>query len=124
MVKSHSGIPLLNFEGGTGVPFLNFDGGPRVPLLNLRGIPGPTFKLWGGSRVRVPGSEVPGCWSHFYTMPLGNMYRKEVATSITIWLTHLIQMFSFYFHAFQYFAPNSTECQRVLEEWSFGGKMG
>ena len=43
MVKSHSGVALLNFEGGTGVPFLNFDWGPRVPLLNLKGIPGPTF---------------------------------------------------------------------------------
>ena len=35
MVKSQSGVPLLNFERG-----------PRVPLLNLRwGVPGPTFKL-------------------------------------------------------------------------------
>ena len=33
MVKSHQGIPLLNFEGGPGVQLLNFKGGPRVPLL-------------------------------------------------------------------------------------------
>ena len=47
-------VPLLNFEGGPGVLLLNFEGGPRVPLLNFR---------------RVPGPEVPGSWSHFYTMP-------------------------------------------------------
>ena len=45
-----------------GVPHLNFEWGPGVLLLNFRGIPDPTFKLWGGP-------EVPGFWSHFYTMP-------------------------------------------------------
>ena len=54
-------------EGGLEAPFLNFEGGPGVPLLNLRRVPDPTFKLWGGSRVL--GSQVPGSWSHFYTMP-------------------------------------------------------
>ena len=49
------GVPLLNFEG----PLLDFDGGG---LLNLMGVPGPTFKLWGGSQVsesRGPGVLVP-----------------------------------------------------------------
>ena len=61
-LKKGEGVPLLNFEGGPGVSLLNFEGGPGVPLLNLRGVPGTTFKLWGGSQV-------PGSWSHFYTMP-------------------------------------------------------
>ena len=26
MVKSHSGVPLLNFEGGPAAPLLNFEG--------------------------------------------------------------------------------------------------
>ena len=30
MVKSHSGVPLLNFEGGPAAPLLNFEGGLRV----------------------------------------------------------------------------------------------
>ena len=46
MVKSQSGVPLLNFERGPRVPLLNFESGPRVPLLNLRWrVPGSTFKL-------------------------------------------------------------------------------
>ena len=48
------------------VLLLNFEEGPGVPLLNLRGVLGPTFILWGGSRV--PGPRVPGSWSYFYTM--------------------------------------------------------
>ena len=55
-LKKAEGVPLLNFEGVLG-----------VPLLNFRGVPGPTFKLWGVSRVSR--SRVPGSWSHFYTMP-------------------------------------------------------
>ena len=47
-------VPLLNFLGGPGAPLLNFEGGPGVPLLNFRGVQGPTFKLWGGSRVLGP----------------------------------------------------------------------
>ena len=53
-LKKGEGIPLLNLEVGAGVPLLNFEGGPRVPLLNFRG---------------GPRSQVPGSWSHFYTMP-------------------------------------------------------
>ena len=47
MVKSHSGVPLLNFEGRPRVPFSNIEkgGGLKVPLLNLRRVRGPTFKL-------------------------------------------------------------------------------
>ena len=56
-------VPLLNFIGGPGIPLLNFEEGLGVPLLNFRGVPGPTFKLWGGSRV-------PWSWPHFYTMPV------------------------------------------------------
>ena len=50
------------------VPLLNFEGGPGVPLLNFRGVSGATFELLRGSRV--PRSQVPESWSHFYTMPL------------------------------------------------------
>ena len=32
MVKSLSGVPLLNFEGGAAVPLLNFERGPRSPV--------------------------------------------------------------------------------------------
>ena len=53
-LKKGEPVPLLNFEGGPRVPLLNFEGGPRVPLLNFRG---------------GPRSQVPGSWSHFYTMP-------------------------------------------------------
>ena len=52
-------VPLLNFVGGPGVPILNFEGGPVVPLLNFRRVPGPTLKLRGGPRSRVPGSRGP-----------------------------------------------------------------
>ena len=48
MVKSHLGVPLLNFEGCPRVPFSNIEkrgGGLKVPLLNLRRVRGPTFKL-------------------------------------------------------------------------------
>ena len=45
-------VPLLNFVGGPGVPLLNLEGGLGVLLLNFRGVPGPTFKLWGGSKFR------------------------------------------------------------------------
>ena len=52
--------PTLNFEGGPGVPPLNFERGPGVSLLNLGvggwGVPGSTFKLWGGPS---PGVLVP-----------------------------------------------------------------
>ena len=48
------GVPLLNIERGPWVPLLNLERGPLVPLLNLRGVPFPTFKRWG--RSRVPGS--------------------------------------------------------------------
>ena len=51
--------PTLNFEGGPGVPPLNFERGPGVSLLNLGvggwGVPGSTFKLWGGPRSRGLG---------------------------------------------------------------------
>ena len=67
-LKKGEGVSLLNFEGGPGILLLNFEGGPGVPLLNFRGVPGPTFELCG--RSRVPGLEVPGSWSHFYTMPV------------------------------------------------------
>ena len=66
-LKKCEGVPHLNFEGGPGIPILNFEGGPGVPLLNFRGVPGLTFKPWGVSRV--PKSQVPESWSHFYTMP-------------------------------------------------------
>ena len=66
-LKKGEGVPLLNFVGGHGIPLLNFEESPGVPLLNFRGVAGPTFKLWGGSRV--PGPMVPGPWSHVYTMP-------------------------------------------------------
>ena len=56
-LKKGEGVPLLNFEGGPGVLLLNFEGGPGVPLLNFEGGPG------------SQGPEVPGSWSHFYTMP-------------------------------------------------------
>ena len=60
-------VPLLNFVGGPWVPLLNFEGGPGVPLLNFGGgISGPTFKLWGVSRVPRPW--FPGFRSYFYTM--------------------------------------------------------
>ena len=69
-LKKGEGVSLLNFVGGRGVPPLNFEGGLGVPLLNFRGVPGPTFILWGGSRVpesRGPGSRGTGLtfyWSH------------------------------------------------------------
>ena len=49
---------MNSLKKGEGVPLLNFEVGPAVPLLNFRGVPGPTFKSWGGSRV--PGSRGPG----------------------------------------------------------------
>ena len=49
-------VQLLNFQGGPGVPTLNFEGGPVVPLLNFEGDPG------------YQGPEVPGSWSHYYTI--------------------------------------------------------
>ena len=70
-LKKGERVPLLNFVGSPGVPLLNFEVGPGVPLLNFRRIPGLTFKLWGGFRVpgaKVLRSQVPGFWSHFYTM--------------------------------------------------------
>ena len=53
-LKKGEGVPLLNFERGPGVPLLNFEEGPGFPLLNFE----------GGA-----GSQVPGSWSQFYTMP-------------------------------------------------------
>ena len=50
-LKKDEGVPVLNFEGGPGILLLKFEGGSRVL----------------GSRV--PRSQVPGSWSHFYTMP-------------------------------------------------------
>ena len=52
-LKKGEWLPLLNFEGGAGVPLLNFEGGAWVPLFNFDG---------------GLGSQVPGSWSHFYTM--------------------------------------------------------
>ena len=60
LLKKGEGVPLLNFEGGPGVPLLNFEGGPGVPLSNFRGVQGPTFKLWGGSRISGPEVTGPG----------------------------------------------------------------
>ena len=71
-LKKGEGIPLLNFEGGPGILLLNFEGSLGVPPLNFRRVPGPTFKLWGESRVpcyRISRSRILGSWSHFYTMP-------------------------------------------------------
>ena len=65
MVKSHSRVPLLNFQSGPEVPLLNFDGGgPGLPLLNLKRVLGPTLRGVPGPRYQSLGS-----WSHFYTMP-------------------------------------------------------
>ena len=58
-LKKGEEVPLLNFEGGPGILLLNFEVGPGVPFLNFRGVTGPTFKLWGESRVPVPGSGGP-----------------------------------------------------------------
>ena len=54
---------MNSLKKGEGVPLLKFEGAPRVPLLNFRVVPGPTFKLWGGSRVLGPSvlrSQIPG----------------------------------------------------------------
>ena len=59
-LKKGEGVPLLNFQGGPGVPLLNLKGGPKVPLLNFRGVPGPIFKLWGGTGSRGPVSRGSG----------------------------------------------------------------
>ena len=53
-LKNNEGVLLLKVEGINGVPFLNFEEGTGVPLLNFSGVPGSTFKLWGGSRVPGP----------------------------------------------------------------------
>ena len=50
-IKERWGGPPLNFEGGPGALLLNFEGSPRVPLSNFKGVTGPTFKLWGESRL-------------------------------------------------------------------------
>ena len=64
-------VPLLNFEGGPGVLLLNFEGGPGVPLLNFEGGPG------------SQGPEVPGSWSHFYTMmPFRGVPRKRCSENM------------------------------------------
>ena len=63
------------------VPLLNFVGGPGVSLLNFKGVPGPTFKLLGGSRV-------PGSWSHFYTM---SKLLKGITENLTIYFTSIFQ---------------------------------
>ena len=73
-LKKGEGVPLLNFEGGPGVLLLNFEGGPGVPLLNFRWSRVPLLNFEGGLGSRVPGprvprSQVPGSWSHCYTMP-------------------------------------------------------
>ena len=64
-----SGVPHLNFEGGSGVLLLNFE---WVPLLNLWGVPGPNFKLSGMSWAL--GSEVP---DFRFLVPLLNNAAKE-----------------------------------------------
>ena len=66
-LKEGEGIRLLNFDGGREVPLSSFEGSPGDPLLNLKVVPGPTFKVWVGSRV--PRFRVLWSWSHFYTMP-------------------------------------------------------
>ena len=71
------GVPLLNFVGDPGVPLLNFEGGSGIPFLNFREVPGPTFKLRGGSQVSSPTvswSWVLGSQSHFYTMLRYDMF--------------------------------------------------
>ena len=45
---------MNSLKKGEGVPLLNFEEGPGFPLLNFE---------WGA------GSQVPGSWSQFYTMP-------------------------------------------------------
>ena len=66
-LKKGEGFPLLSFEVDPGVPLLNFRGF-RVPLLNFegRGVPGPG--------TCVPRSPVLGSCSHFYNMPLLNIF--------------------------------------------------
>ena len=69
-LKKGGRFPLLNFTGGTGVPLLYFEGGPGVPLLNSR--------------------EVPGSWSHFFTMPFFKcsvwpIYGQRLTISSYIW---------------------------------------
>ena len=44
------------------VPLLNYEVGPGVPLLKFTGVLGPTFKLWGGSRVSGLRSWGPESW--------------------------------------------------------------
>ena len=79
---------LLNFEGGPGILLLYFEGGPGVRVLNFRGVSGPTFKVWGGSRV--PSSRVPGSWSHFYSMPVIFLFRDKVSSQ---WISHYCWIF-------------------------------
>ena len=50
---------MNSLKKGEGIPLLNFEGGPAVLLLNFRGVPRPTFKLWGESRVLGSGVLVP-----------------------------------------------------------------
>ena len=52
---------LNSLKKGEGVPLSKFEGGPGVPLLNFRGVPDPG--------PQVLRSQIPGSWSHFYTMP-------------------------------------------------------
>ena len=72
MVKSRG--PTFKFEVDN---LLNFEGMYWGLNFKLYGVPGSTFKLWGGSRVpdpRVSKPRVPVTWFHFYTMPI----EKEV----------------------------------------------
>ena len=56
-LKKGEGFPVLSFAVDPGVPLLNFEG---------RGVPGPG--------TCVPRSPVLGSCSHFYNMPLLNIF--------------------------------------------------
>ena len=58
-------------------PLLNFEGVLESHFQTLGGVPGPTIKLWEGSRI-------PGSWSHFYIMPLFSLF------PILIYFAHIL----------------------------------
>ena len=62
------------------VPLLNFERVPGVQLLKFRRVPGPTFELWGESRVPGSGVLVPllhhACYYYFIIRSVNFFYRK------------------------------------------------